>query len=89
MFRVIWRRIVVDELTRIYTGVFEVRGDTSAITRAVDRADRLLRTNPAEQGESRADYERVLVAEPLAVTFEVFEEEQTVLVLRVVYHTPR
>jgi hypothetical protein len=80
---------VLDELTRIYTDVFEGRGDTSAITRAVDRVDRLLQADPAAQGESRADYERVLVVEALAVTFEVFEEELTVLVLRVVYHTPR
>lgn len=89
MYRVIWRRTLIDQMTRFYTETFGRGGDTAAITRAVARIDRLLESNPEQRGESRADYERVLIVSPLTVTFEVFTDEQTVVVLELVYHPAR
>lgn len=89
MYRVIWRRAVLDDLARIYTAVFEARGDTAAVTAAVDRFDRLLLKTPGELGESRDRYERVFVISPLTFTFEVFDDEQMVVVLDLVYRPSR
>lgn len=86
MYRVIWRRALIDLLTQIYTKVFEQGGDTEAITRAAARIDQLLANDPADQGESRDHYERVLIVGPLTVVFEVFEDERVALILKLVHH---
>ena len=86
MYRVLWRRMLVDLLTQIYTNIFQSGGDTSALTRAAAEIDRLLAIDPASRGESRDGAERVLIVEPLTIFFEVFEDEKTVVLMQLVYH---
>ena len=56
--------------------------DRQAVTDAATEIDRLLRTNPGEQGESRDDDSRVLFVPPLGVQFRVFEPDRKVLIAR-------
>ncbi len=63
--------------------------DVSAITAAMTEIDRLLAADPEGSGESRADFERVLIVSPLTITFEVHGEERIVYVLRARYSPHR
>ncbi|MGH7127176.1 MAG: hypothetical protein ACREJB_07500 [Planctomycetaceae bacterium] len=54
----------------------------------MNEIDRLLGGRPETQGESRGDFERILIVPPLVVTFEIHEEERIVVVLRARY-SPR
>ncbi len=86
-YRVLWRQ----KVTEVHLAGFVVQAmereesvdDISAAVRAIDRA---LAANPLGVGESRGDYERVFVANPLTVRYEVFEEEAIVLVVALNYH---
>jgi hypothetical protein len=42
--------------------------------------DRLLSENPEQVGESRNDNERVLIIQPLTVTYEIFADLGVVLI---------
>ncbi len=57
--------------------------DRQAVTAAANRLDHLLRTDPHQQGEARDENIRVLVERPLAVQFEIHDEDCWVEVLRV------
>jgi plasmid stabilization system protein ParE len=57
--------------------------DRQAVAAAANRIDQLLRTNPHQQGEARDENIRVLVERPLAVQFEIHDEDRWVEVLRV------
>jgi hypothetical protein len=63
-FRVLW----LDE---------SIRTD---VTRAADEIDRRLRRNPDQEGESRPAGRRILFVSPLAVTYNVFPNENLVVV---------
>ena len=62
--------------------------DRAAIASAADRIDRLLASDPMDAGESRSGNDRILIASPLAVVFEVSELDCRVDVLAV-RHVPR
>ena len=59
-----------------------------AVTDAAARLDQLLRVSAASLGESRGGHRRVAVVRPLAVQFEVHDDERVVIVTDVRY-TPR
>ena len=81
-YRVIWKRSIIDIAFPAFLAKAEQRGDdVNAIARAMSEIDQLLAFEPEEQGESRENYERVLIVSPLSVTFEVFEEESIVVIL--------
>ena len=89
-FRVIWRRVVTEN--RIAGFMLELidRGEsTEPLFRAMNRIDQLLAFDPNGQGESRADFERVLFEPPLSITYEVQADELLVVVLRARYVRPR
>lgn len=88
-FRVIWRRLLGDRIAAAFAEAWEEGRDAEAITRAIAEIDRRLSRDPANEGESRADYERILVVAPVSVVFEVHEDERVVLVLRFRYVRPR
>jgi len=52
------------------------------VAAAANEIDRLLGTNPAEQGESRSGATRVTFVYPVGVFFDVQEEDRIVSVLR-------
>ena len=89
-FRVIWNHQSVNrDVANIVFRVMERRGDTGEITRAMAHIDQLLSIDPIACSESRADHERILIVEPLAVDFEFHEEEKIVYVLRARYAPKR
>ena len=81
MFRVRWQRQAADELTDLWTRASSVQ--RRAITRASHLVEQRLRTDPSNEGESRPDGRRITFALPLAVTFRVEADGQTVSVLEV------
>lgn len=88
-YTVIWKRSVIEkDLASYVVEAMEKPGDVGAITRAMTEIDRLLGQRPETEGESRANFERVLIVPPLTVTYEVHEDEHIVYVLRSRY-SPR
>ena len=79
-YTVVWKPSAESQLAHFWTSA----SDRPAITAAADEIDRLLRQNPLEQGESRSGKRRVLFVPPLAVFFEVHEQDRLVTVLRVI-----
>jgi len=89
-YRVLWKRLASEvQLASFVVQAIERGEDVGAITRAVGEIDRLLESDPQERGESRDLGERILIVQPLAVTFEVFEDERVVVVLRAVIRRDR
>ena len=79
MFQVVWLQTALDELAATW-----LRADSTlrqAITSATHAVDHLLQLEPHDQGESRANDQRILFQPPLGVTFEVHQEAGVVLVL--------
>jgi len=76
---VIWKPSVQDELAQLWTG----SDDRQAITRAADRIDEALKADPQSLGESRSGRTRIAFESPLAVQFDVHEEDRIVYVLRI------
>jgi hypothetical protein len=81
MFRVRWERTALNELT-----VAWLQADSTlrqAITAASQQVDQRLRADPRNEGESRPGRRRIMFAAPLAVTFRIERDGQTVSVLHV------
>jgi hypothetical protein len=57
--------------------------DRAAVTDAANQIDALLKVDPLTQGESRSGTTRILFVPPLAVLFEVSEDDRYVDVLQV------
>jgi hypothetical protein len=57
----------------------------NTVEQAVEVIDRHLSSTPDSSGESRTDSERVLIVPPLSVHYEVFDEQQVVLIYHVKY----
>jgi len=78
--RVVWRRKLRQRLDLLAFLATE-RGDFSnRIPKAIEEIELRLALAPTEEGESRSGNERVLVAHPLTVKYEVFDLDQTVLI---------
>lgn len=84
MYRVIWRRRLIDAMHTFAFMTHERGGDVEGLARSVESVDRRLSHDPNEAGESRAGNERVLILHPITVYFEVFEESKIVLIYSVV-----
>ena len=78
-YTVIWKPAAEADLARLWTD----SPDKHAITDASNRIDALLKKNPRALGESRFGNDRILVIAPLAVIFEVLEDDRLVRVLNV------
>ncbi len=68
-YMVIWLRRALNELTTLWMNADSALRE--AITAAADQIDQKLQRFPTLQGESRADGDRVLFAEPLGVLYHV------------------
>lgn len=89
-YRVVWRRAVTEHRIAGFMLDMMTRGEsTEPLFRAMHRIDELLGSNPNDTGESRGDFERVYIEPPLSVTFEVFDDERLVVVLRARFVRPR
>jgi len=75
-FTVVWRPEAERALADLWIGA----QDRRAVTDAADAIDALLRTGPAEVGESRVGNIRVLTVSPLSVYYDVHVEDRLVAV---------
>jgi hypothetical protein len=82
-YTVTWKPSVKGRLADIWM----TAPDRAAVTAAANSADSLLRVDPLGQGESRGGITRVPVVLPLAVVYEVHEDDRQVQVLSV-RHVP-
>jgi hypothetical protein len=57
--------------------------DRAAVTAAADTIDSMLARRPRDLGESRPGGTRILIEKPLAVLYEVVEDDRRVYVLDV------
>jgi hypothetical protein len=80
-YRVEWLQSALDELATIWTQADSVR--RQAITAASHTLDQRLRNDPFNEGESRPKGRRITFVPPLAVTFRLEFDGQTVSVLQV------
>ena len=85
-YRVVIRESVANNIRTATFLAFELSRDGLALSRAVEEIILTLSDNPTEQGESRANNERVIIVHPITAIYEVFEAQQVVLVYSVVYH---
>ena len=79
-YTVVWKPEAEEELARLWTNSAAAR---NSIAEAADTIDRLLKTSPRAQGESRSGAVRVLFVDPLGVFFHVDDDDRLVSVLRV------
>ena len=78
MFPVLWVRSTLDDLARIRA---EIDASQWPIVASVIREiERRLRDNPAEEGESRSDGQRISFVAPLGFTFQPVPDQQVVIV---------
>jgi len=75
-FTVVWLSSAQGHLANIWT----VGPDRTAITKAANSIDRLLRQDPFGYSESRAGNERIMFVTPLGVSYDVIEEDRLVTV---------
>jgi plasmid stabilization system protein ParE len=77
-YTVIWKHAAEEELARIWMDA----EDRDSVTKAADEIDKLLGTNPLDQGESRSGAVRVLFVDPLGIFFHIDDEDRLVSVLK-------
>jgi hypothetical protein len=78
-YTVVWQRQAEAALARLWTKAI----DRDAITKAANAIDGLLCREPEKVGESRAGNTRVLINPPLAVRYQVREQDRLVIVAAV------
>ena len=79
-YTVVWKPDAGDELARLWTDTATLR---KSIAEAADTIDRLLKSDPLSQGESRSGSVRVLFIDPLGVFFHVDDDDRLVSVVKV------
>jgi hypothetical protein len=81
MFRVEWLQSALDELANLWTQANKAQ--RQAITTASHLLEQRLKRYPHLEGESRSQGRRITFVPPLAVTFRIEPDGQTVSVLQV------
>ena len=77
---VVYRPAAADELAAIWLKAT----DRNAITVAANAIDLRLQEDPMTAGESRGEHSRILIELPLAVFFDVLEQDRIVSIWGVV-----
>jgi hypothetical protein len=89
-YTVAWpRRLIEQTIAEFVLRAIEYGTGSAAITAAMSEIDRVLSSQPAEAGESRAGDERILLVPPLAVTYRIREVDRIVEALRAGYRPLR
>ena len=78
-YTVVWTSAAEADLATIWTDA----DDRTAVTEAANAIDASLQEDPRNQGESRHAGVRVVFSLPLAVEFEIAEQDLSVYVLSV------
>jgi hypothetical protein len=77
MWTVAWKPSAQQDLAALWLAA----ADRAAVTSAANRIDSMLAANPENYGIQRFDTVRALVVPPLAVEFEVIDQDRLVWVL--------
>jgi plasmid stabilization system protein ParE len=75
-YTVVWDPPAESDLATIWT----TAADRNAVAAAADQIDRLLARNPSGVGKSRSDQSWLLIVEPLAVLYDISDQDCLVLV---------
>ncbi|HEX4588899.1 MAG TPA: hypothetical protein VH120_03160, partial [Gemmataceae bacterium] len=78
-YEVVWRPIAEGRLADLWTA----GSDRREVTTAANTIDSTLSRTPRESSESRPGGTRILIEQPLAVLFEIVEDDRRVYVLDV------
>ena len=78
-FTVVWVPSAADRLADLWIEA----EDREAIASATNQIDKLLKSDPSQQGESRLGSRRILIVPPLIVAIEIHEPDRVVKVLGV------
>lgn len=78
-YTVLWKPSLKQRLAEIWLK----SNDRNAVASAANTVDVLLRAAPLAQGESRSGLTRIVIVRPLAVVYDVFDEDRRVDVLAV------
>lgn len=78
-YTVVWLHSAKEQLADLHLKARQ-RGIASAVTRTLHRMELLLARDPTSAGESRGDASRILYRRPVAIVFEVHEDELAVVV---------
>jgi plasmid stabilization system protein ParE len=78
-YTVLWVPKAEQDLATLWTNAI----DRDAVTRAANEIDNRLRTDPETVGEARSYDLRILLVQPLGVTFQVRAQDRIVQVLDV------
>lgn len=81
IFQVVWLQTALNELATIWVEADSVI--RQAITEATHAIDGALQANPANQGDSREEGERVFFVYPLGIQFQIDAQHSLVRVLHV------
>jgi hypothetical protein len=85
IFTVIWQKSAENALAELW---IQHPQERDAITKAANRIDTLLRTDPHLKGDPHFALTRSLLVAPLGVIFRVAEGDRLVKVLAVLYFPP-
>lgn len=89
-YRVIWKhRALTHDVADVVYRLMAAGEKVESVTSAMAKIEGLLTISPAECGESREAFERILFVEPLVIDFEIHEDENIVYVSRVCYSPKR
>ena len=75
-YTVVWRPPAQNHLATLWTSA----PDRSQVAAAADAIDAILRVDPFAYSESRSDASRIMIVPPLAVAFDVSEDDRLVTV---------
>jgi len=88
-YRVVWRLRVRRKIDAFAFILGETGRDPEHLLRAAEEVESRLSFDPLIEGESRSETERVLIVHPLSVRYEVYEDQQVVLIYSGVYYPRR
>jgi hypothetical protein len=80
-YTLVWNQSAEDDLASFWLDA--PSGQQTNIQEAVDIVEAALRHRPHEVGESRGDGTRLEIQSPVALSFEVHDDERTVRVLSI------
>ena len=78
-YEVVWRPVAEGWLADLWTA----GPDRAAVAAVANEIDQLLAQRPWDLGEARGGTTRILIDEPLAVLYEIVEDDRRVYVLDV------
>lgn len=78
-YTVVWKPNARDRLAEIWIAA----ADRNAVTSAANRIDGQLRRDPHNHGEARDERARIVIVPPLAIVYDIYDDDRLVCILSV------